>query len=172
MDKKNHIDAESVRSLALLLKETGVTEIEYQLDSLRIRVAKSATVTNTIVSPTHAAQFAIPQPSACSTSPTIHEESRTAQKPEKDLGEQNPCEEEQFEAIKSPMVGVVYVAPSPDEQPFVKVGDEVKDGQTLLVIEAMKVMNLIKSPKNGVVKKILVQDRQPVEFDEPLIVIE
>ncbi|MDR1365987.1 MAG: acetyl-CoA carboxylase biotin carboxyl carrier protein [Holosporales bacterium] len=166
--KKDQIDAEAVRSLAGLLKETGLTEIEYQLDSLRIRVTKNIQAVSAALVTPAAVSAAIPlsqeiQPQFVPSTATKKSAQPTAEPSEVDADE--------GEAIRSPMVGVVYVAPSPGADPFVKVGETVSEGQTLLVIEAMKVMNMIKAPKSGTVTEVLVQDRQPVEYDEPLIII-
>ncbi|MDR1032278.1 MAG: acetyl-CoA carboxylase biotin carboxyl carrier protein [Holosporales bacterium] len=163
--KKDQIDAEAVRSLADLLKETGLTEIEYQLDNLRIRVAKNVQVVNAALAAPAAVSAIVQLPQEAQPEATLSTATTAQSTSEPDeVGTES-------EAIRSPMVGVVYVAPSPGADPFVKVGETVSEGQTLLVIEAMKVMNMIKAPKSGTVKEVLVQDRQPVEYGEPLIVI-
>lgn len=147
-------DDKLIRKLAALLDETGLSEIEYEAGGQRIRVGRT-TVT------AHAAPAAAAPALAPSASPAPVAEPRQASADAVPQG-----------AIVSPMVGTVYVAPEPGAAPFVRAGDEVQQGQTLLIIEAMKVMNPLTSPRAGKVTQILVQDGQPVEFGEPLIVVE
>jgi acetyl-CoA carboxylase biotin carboxyl carrier protein len=149
MADKLSIDEKLVRKLADLLDETGLTEIEYEAEGRRIRIAKGGA----------AAVFAPGAVAAPAAAP--------AAAAAEGGGEAVPAG-----AITSPMVGTAYVADEPGKPAFVKVGDQVSEGQTLLIIEAMKVMNQIPSPRAGTVKAILVQDGQPVEFGEPLLVIE
>lgn len=145
---KFEVNEELVRKLADLLQETGLNEIEYEVNNHRIRVAKNAGVT------TVAAPSAPPAPCAPAPAPAGGPEAVPAG------------------AITAPMVGTVYVAGEPGAPAFVKVGDSVSEGQTLLIIEAMKVMNPLASPRAGTVKQILISDGQPVEYGEPLLVIE
>jgi acetyl-CoA carboxylase biotin carboxyl carrier protein len=152
-DAASSIDPRMVRRLADILIETGLTEIEVEQDGQRIRVAREITAAPTTVYAS--APQAAPAPAAAPAA--------TAAAPEA------PARGEQ---VKSPMVGTVYLRPQPDAEPFVRVGDRVSEGQTLLIVEAMKTMNPIPSPKAGVILEILVDDAQPVEFGEPLIVIE
>lgn len=141
------IDTKSVRKLADLLKETGLNEIEYQEGDKRIRcVAAQAPV---MVAPATPLTPAAATPAQQGT----------------------PKEAVTGTAIEAPMVGTVYLAPEPSAAPFVKVGDKVKAGDTLLIIEAMKVMNPIKAPIAGTITEILVSDAKPVEFGETLMVI-
>ena len=151
---KSSIDEDLVRSLAALLNETGLSEIEYAQDGLSVRVAKQLTAVHSI-----GAAPAGPAP-AGGTQPGAPE---TAAEP--DLS-QHPG------AIASPMVGVVYTSPDPASPAFVQVGDEVKEGQTLFLVEAMKVFNPISSPRAGRVTRILVENETPVEYGEPLAIIE
>ena len=146
---KFEVNEELVRKLADLLQETGLNEIEYEVNNHRIRVAKSAAVT-TVAAPQ--APLAVP----CAPL-----------KPGGGGPEAIPAG-----AITAPMVGTVYVASEPGSPPFVRVGDQVSEGQVLLIIEAMKVMNPLASPRAGTVKQIMVSDGQPVEYGEPLLVIE
>lgn len=141
------IDAAAIRELAELLSETRLTEIEIEQDGLRIRVCRQATVT-------HAAAPAPlpPTPAAEATAPT----KRDGHAPG---------------TVTSPMVGTVYVAPQPGTPPFVSVGDTVNEGDTLLIVEAMKTMNPILAPKAGTVKEICIQDAEPVEFGQALLVL-
>jgi len=144
---KFEVNEELVRKLADLLQETGLNEIEYEINNHRIRVAKSAGVT-TVAAPAAAAPCAPKTPTAGAP-------------------EAIPAG-----AVTAPMVGTVYVAGEPGSPPFVKVGDQVTEGQTLLIIEAMKVMNPMASPRAGTIKEIMITDGQPVEYGEPLLVIE
>ena len=144
-------DDKLIRKLAALLDETGLSEIEYEAGGQRIRVGRNT-----------AAAFAAPAPApapAAASAPAAERREGAAE-----AVPQN--------AIVSPMVGTVYVASEPGSEPFVKVGDQVQQGQTLLIIEAMKVMNPLTSPRAGKVTQIMVRDGQPVEFGEPLIVVE
>lgn len=141
-----------IRDLALLLDETNISEIEIEEDGLRIRVARNAGGGQYIQAPV--AQVAPVAPIA----PAAVEE---ACKPANNTN-----------AVKSPMVGTVYLSPEPGAPQFVNVGDKVKAGQTLVIIEAMKVMNPITAPTAGTVKEFLVRDAEPIEFDQPIIIIE
>jgi len=147
------IDARMVRKLADILTDTGLTEIEVEHNGLRIRVARSLTV-SAQVAPS-AAVYAAPAAAAPAAQPA-------------ELMPAAP----RGDAVNSPMVGTVYLQPQPGADPFVKVGDTVQAGQTLMIVEAMKTMNPIPAPKAGRVVEILVQDGQPVEFGEPLLVLE
>jgi acetyl-CoA carboxylase biotin carboxyl carrier protein len=141
---KTILDKALVKDLADLLNETSLTEIELSDGTFKIRVARQGTpAVNTVYAPAPIAEGPLSAPVAAAASPS--------------------------DAVKSPMVGNVYLSPRPGADAFVKVGDTVEKGQTLLIIEAMKVMNPIPSPVRGVVKAIFVQDSQPVEFNEPLI---
>jgi acetyl-CoA carboxylase biotin carboxyl carrier protein len=142
------VDAALVQELAELLATNGLTEIEVEDGDRRIRVARHA-------APSAAPAFAM-APAAAPAAPA-------ASAP--------PPEEVSGETIKSPMVGTVFLSAEPGAKPFIAVGDAVKAGDTLLIVEAMKVMNPITAPGGGIVKKILVGDGQPIEFDQPLIVI-
>ena len=146
---KFEVNEELVRKLADLLEETGLNEIEYEVNNHRIRVAKNAGVTTVAAPP-----VAVGAVSQGSAAPAGGPEAIPAG------------------AITAPMVGTVYVAGEPGAPPFVKVGDEIREGQTLLIIEAMKVMNPLVSPRAGTVKQIMISDGQPVEYGEPLLVIE
>ncbi|WP_395671847.1 acetyl-CoA carboxylase biotin carboxyl carrier protein [Phenylobacterium sp.] len=148
-------DARLVRKLADILTETGLSEIEVEHGELKIRVAKTVAAA--------AVQYA-PAPVAAAPAPA-------ASAPAAAAPEAVPAAV-RGDAVKSPMVGTVYLQPSPEAAPFVKVGDTVTAGQTLLIVEAMKTMNPIPAPKGGKVVEILVADGQPVEFGEPLAVIE
>ncbi|MBX7501738.1 acetyl-CoA carboxylase biotin carboxyl carrier protein [Qipengyuania sp. YG27] len=149
-----NVDTALVRELAEMLGETGLVEIEVEDGDRKIRVSRGggvamATAPAAMAAPTVAA----PAPAA------------TAPAPEASAGA------DVAGAIKSPMVGTVYLAPEPGAADFISVGASVKEGQTLVIVEAMKVMNPITADKAGTVKAILVENAQPVEFDQPLVVI-
>ncbi len=150
------IDPEAVRALAELLRETDLTEIEYQVDSLRIKVLR--TVPQTVI------PVAAPVTSA-SVSQSVTQSAEPQQSTAESL-ENHPG------VIEAQMVGTVYLSPGPGADPFVTVGSTVSQGQTLFIIEAMKVMNMIKAPRSGVVKHIFVKDAQPVEYGDPVLIIE
>ena len=144
------IDARLVRRLAAILNDTGLTEIEVERGDLRIKVARNGGVAPM---PTVYAAPA-PAPVATSSAPARVTEA-----------------EHEGDVVNSPMVGTVYLQPEPGAPPFVRVGDTVSEGQTLLIIEAMKTMNPIPAPRAGRILEMLVADGQPVEFGEPLAVI-
>jgi acetyl-CoA carboxylase biotin carboxyl carrier protein len=145
-----------VRRLAAILNDTGLSEIEVERGDLKIRVSRTLVAAPVAVA-------AMPAPVAA------HAPAAAASSAEPQFtGEALPP----GEVIKSPMVGTVYMQSQPGAPPFIKVGDTVTQGQTLLIIEAMKTMNPIPAPKAGVVRAILAEDGQPVEFGEPLAVIE
>ena len=148
---KNEIDEDLVKNLTRLLEENNLTEIEYGRDGWHIRVGRSGSVT---VSEARRGSL------DADTSPG------TAPGPDASSAADNP------NAVTSPMVGVVFTGPDSDSPPFVKPGDEVTEGQTLLLIEAMKVFNPITAPKSGRVTEILVANGAPVEFGEPLLILE
>jgi len=147
---KTDIDENLVRKLASLMDETGLTEIEYGSDGVNIRVSKASNVS--VAAPLAAAPAAAIAPA-------------TTEVPATDAGSHAG-------AVKSPMVGVVYTSSDPDSPDFIKVGDQVSEGQTLLLIEAMKVFNPILAPKAGRVTQIMVNSGSPVEFGEPMVIIE
>jgi acetyl-CoA carboxylase biotin carboxyl carrier protein len=144
-DGKPAIDKELIRELAKLLDETGLTEIEIERKGLRVRVGRAGTVTHV------AAPLAIahPLPMTAIADPSKH-----------------------AGAVTSPMVGTAYRGAAPGAAPFVDLGSKVVAGETLLIIEAMKTMNQIPAPRSGTVTQILIEDGQPVEFGEPLVIIE
>lgn len=150
---KHDLDSELIRKLAGLLDETGLTELEYATQAVRIRVARNASPAGFFAGPAPMAAPAANAPAVAAVVPAA----RAADHPG---------------VMTSPMVGTVYVSPEPGAAPFVKVGDTVRQGQTLLIVEAMKVMNPLVAPKAGKITEILVQDNTPVEFGEPLLVIE
>jgi acetyl-CoA carboxylase biotin carboxyl carrier protein len=149
------IDARLVRKLADILTDTGLSEIEVEHGGLKIRVAK--TLTAAPVQVAAAAPIAMAAPVAAAVATPAADAAAPVRA---------------GEVVKSPMVGTVYMQPQPDAPPFVKVGDTVQAGQTLMIVEAMKTMNPIPAPKGGRIVEILVSDAQPVEFGEPLVVIE
>jgi len=151
-DGNDSIDPKLVRKLADILTDTGLTEIEVEQGGLKIRVARQITMSQAPV--TYAAPVATIAPTMAAVAPPAAEAAPRGQD------------------VKSPMVGTVYLRPSPEADAFVKIGDRVAAGQTLLIVEAMKTMNPIPATVAGVILEILVGDGQPVEFGEPLVVIE
>lgn len=152
--KKTGVDQQLIRDLAGILNDTNLTEIEVELGDLKVRVSRQAQTVHAVAAPqpiyaSAPAQAAAPA-AAASTAPA-------------DISKN---------AVPSPMVGTAYLAPSPDAKPFIEIGQKVKEGQTLLIIEAMKTMNQIPSPRSGTVTAILFEDAQPVEYGMPLVVIE
>jgi|SRR5579859_4928006 len=147
-------DVRLVRDLADVLNETGLTEIEVERGDLRIRVAKTLTVAA-------AAPAAVPATTVAPAGGLAPAAAAVAAPPAKPAGDM----------VKSPMVGTVYLQSQPGSPPFVRVGDRVSQGQTLLLVEAMKTMNPIGAPRDGVVAELLVADGQPVEYGEPLVVL-
>ncbi|MCC6890798.1 MAG: acetyl-CoA carboxylase biotin carboxyl carrier protein [Hyphomicrobiales bacterium] len=153
-DSEEHADStaadrEIIRALARILDEAGLTEIELERDGLRVRIARQA---QPIASA--APRPAVPAPGAIPADDTAGDAAN------------HPG------TVPSPMVGTAYLAPEPGARPFVEVGSQVRIGQTLLIIEAMKTMNQIPAPRAGRVVQVLVNDGQPVEFGEPLMIIE
>jgi len=150
-------DSALIRELALLLDETSLTEIEIERAGLRVRVARNisiaAAMPHGIAPIAHAPVAAAPAAGPAAAVPVA------------DFADHPGV-------VPSPMVGTVYWAPEPGAKPFIEVGARVAAGQTLLIIEAMKTMNQIPSPRAGTVTQILVEDGQPVEFGEPLVIIE
>jgi acetyl-CoA carboxylase biotin carboxyl carrier protein len=149
--KKTGVDQQLIRDLAGILNDTNLTEIEVELGDLKVRVSRQAPAVHAIAAPQPGYAPAAAQPAAA-TAPAAAEPSKNA--------------------VPSPMVGTAYLAPSPDAKAFIEIGTKVKEGQTLLIIEAMKTMNQIPSPRAGTVTAILFEDGQPVEYGMPLVVIE
>jgi acetyl-CoA carboxylase biotin carboxyl carrier protein len=141
------VDHELIKELTQLLDDTGLTEIEIEQDGRRIRVARQSGVV--AAAPVLATPLAQPVPAAVAADPAKHPG-----------------------LVVSPMVGTAYAAAEPGARPFIEVGSKVKAGDTLLIIEAMKTMNQIPAPRSGTVVQILFEDGQPVEFGEPLVIIE
>lgn len=158
-DAAGEIDAALVRSLADILNDTDLTEIEVERGDLKIKVKREVTVA---AAPIHYA----PQPAATPVAPA------SAPAPASMPSDPATIVARAGEEVKSPMVGTAYLQASPEAPAFVKPGDKVKKGQTLLIVEAMKTMNPIQAPRDGVVAEILVGDAQPVEFGEPLVLLE
>jgi acetyl-CoA carboxylase biotin carboxyl carrier protein len=154
MPKTPAIDHDVIRDLAKLLDETGLTEIEFERDGVSVRVARHLSAT-----------------SLSATSPRL----RSAEAPGSVPATAAPAEIDPTQhpgAVISPMVGTVYLGPAPGARPFVEVGGQVKAGEPLLIIEAMKTMNQIPAPRSGTVIQVLVGDGQPVEYGQPLMIIE
>ena len=151
--KSTGVNKDLIRDLAEILNDTNLSDIEVEQGDLRIRVSRQLNAgapVQTVYAPSPAAP-------AAPAAPALAESAK------EDLTKN---------AVTSPMVGTAYLAPAPGARPFVEVGQKVSEGQTLIIIEAMKTMNQISSPRAGTVKAILVEDAQPVEFGEPLVVVE
>jgi len=153
----NTSDTKLVRELAKILNDTDLNEIEMRKGDLKIRVSKGGGLVQTIAAAAPAPVAAAPVSSQPVAAPAAATEKQDASA--------HPG------AVKSPMVGTAYVRPSPDADAFVSVGDKVKEGDTIMLIEAMKTFNPITAPKSGKIEDILVQDSQPVEFGEALFII-
>lgn len=149
-DPKFPIDADAIRTLAGLLDETGLTEIEVEDGDRKLRVSRGGTV------------VAAPAPMAIGLGVPTHAAELAAE----------AADVSHPGAVKSPMVGTVYIAPEPGAAPYVKVGDQVSEGDTLVIIEAMKVMNPIRAPRSGLVSRVLVENGSPVEYGQVLMVID
>ena len=152
-ERAMRIDPELVRELAALLTEAELTEIEVQDGDRRIKVTREPAPV-------------IGMAAAAAPTPAV-----AAPPPAPAVAPVEAAEEVTGTTVKSPMVGTAYLSSEPGAKPFAEVGDAVKSGDTLLIVEAMKVMNPITAPSGGVVKKLMVSDGQPVEFDQPLVVI-
>jgi acetyl-CoA carboxylase biotin carboxyl carrier protein len=156
-DQKDSVEKALIRELAELLNETGLSEIEIDRNGLRVRVARQAMIQATAVPQAQPAETA----SALRAAGATQAPARIGPDPAAHPG-----------CVKSPMVGTAYRSPEPGSAPFIEIGSRVVQGQTLMIIEAMKTMNHIPAPKAGTVKEILVENGQPVEFGEPLVIIE
>jgi acetyl-CoA carboxylase biotin carboxyl carrier protein len=147
MSTKKKIDADLVREMAALLEETGLVEIEYEDEGFKLRLARGV-----VSGPAAAAA-----PVAMAVAPLAAEDSRPAADPG---------------AVTSPMVGTVFMSPEPGAEPFVRAGDMVTEGDTLLLLEAMKTFNEVRAPRSGKIARILVADGTPVEYGEPLLILQ
>ncbi|MCF1466841.1 acetyl-CoA carboxylase biotin carboxyl carrier protein [Agrobacterium vitis] len=160
-EKKTGIDQALIRELANILNETDLSEIEVEQDALRIRVSRAAPQ---MVAPQmmampqmqYGAPYGAPAPAAAPAPVAVAA----------------PATRDLSKAVTAPMVGTVYMSPAPGSKPFIEVGATVKEGQTLLIIEAMKTMNQIPSPRSGKVVEILIDDASPVEYGEAMVIIE
>ena len=152
MTKNQIIDEEikqAIKELTNMLEELNLSEIQIENDKIgKVKVARN------------------------NYKQQIPNVSTNQEKTDNDAKNDNLINEDEENIIKSPMVGTIYLQPEPDSDPFIKTGDKVKKGQTLLIVEAMKTMNDIVADKNGTIKEILVKNEQPVQFDDPLIIIE
>jgi acetyl-CoA carboxylase biotin carboxyl carrier protein len=142
-----------VQELADILESAGLVELEYETEEVSIRLSRASSVAAPVMTATPVAAPAAPAASPAPSDAPVDAANHPG-------------------AVTSPMVGTAYLAPEPGASDFVKEGDSVKEGQTLLIIEAMKVMNPITAPKAGVVKSIIISNAQPVEYGEALVIIE
>ena len=149
---KQGVDQQLIRDLAGILNDTNLTEIEVELGDLKVRVSRHSPAVHAVAAPAYAPAAPTSPQFPASAAPAVADVSKNA--------------------VPSPMVGTAYLSPSPDAKPFIMVGQAVTEGQTLLIIEAMKTMNQIPSPRAGTVTAILFEDAQPVEYGMPLVVIE
>ena len=156
-------DSQVIKDLAELLNETGLTEIEIESGGMRIKVARGCDQATAYVP-------APPPAGAPSAAPAETQNTPGAETPDAPAPAEDPAVHPG--AVKSPMVGTAYLSPEPSAAAFIKVGDTVSEGQTLLIVEAMKTMNPITAPRAGKITQIIVQNEQPVEFDQPLVIIE
>jgi acetyl-CoA carboxylase biotin carboxyl carrier protein len=152
------IDARLVRKLADILQDTGLSEIEVERGDLKIRVVRALGASAQAVTVAAPVAYAPPAPVAPVAAAAPAPAPAAAELPKGDV-------------IKSPMVGTVYMQPQPGAEPFCKVGDTVNEGQTLLIVEAMKTMNPISAPRSGKIVEILIADGDPIEFGEPLVIL-
>jgi acetyl-CoA carboxylase biotin carboxyl carrier protein len=150
-EKKNGIDKGLIRDLANILNDTDLTEIEVEQDDMRIRVSRAST-TQYVQAPIAAAPLAAAPVAAAPVAA--------------------PAPADNKNAVTAPMVGTAYLSPAPGAKAFIEVGATVKEGQTLLIIEAMKTMNQIPAPRPGKVTEILISDSSPVEYGQPLVIVE
>ena len=146
-----NVDTKLVRELAELLSETGLTEIEVEDGDRKIKVSRG------VAAPIQQVAAAVPAAVAATAAPA--------------QAAAEPAAPDTANAIRSPMVGTAYLHPEPGADPFIKTGSQVKAGDTLLIVEAMKVMNPIAATKDGTVQQILIENAQPVEYDQPLVVV-
>jgi acetyl-CoA carboxylase biotin carboxyl carrier protein len=154
-EKKTGIDQALIRDLANILNDTDLTEIEVEQEDLRIRVSRAGTP-QYLQAPIAGPMAYAPAAAAAPVAPAAP--AKAARNPDN--------------VVSAPMVGTVYIASAPGSAPFIQVGSVIKEGQTLLIIEAMKTMNQIPAPKSGTVTEILVEDGRPVEYGEALVVVE
>ena len=161
MPKDGPTDQDLIRAIAELLNEQNLAEIEIEREDLRVRVTRSFAQSGV-------QQMMVPAPAPLSAAPHAHASAAptTPTKPPVDALASNPG------TLTSPMVGTAYLAPEPGKPNFAAVGTRVSEGQTILIIEAMKTMNQIPAHRSGVIARILVEDTQPVEYGQPLAVIE
>lgn len=150
------IDASAIRVLSDLFKETDLTEIEYEINGCRIRLAR----TGPSYGPMPTFSMAMPQASSAPTAAPV-----VCPAPSHDPADHPGV-------VKSPMVGTAYLSPKPGAPKFIEIGTTVAEGQTILIIEAMKVMNPLKSPRAGRISQVLIDNGSPVEFDQPLLIID
>lgn len=164
MSKSSEVDQELIKAIAELLNEANLAEIEIEQDDFRVRVTRSFASSAPQVVAAAPAPVAAPAPAPAAPAPANVVTPQPAAAAD-DLAS-NP------DTLTSPMVGTAYLSPEPGATPFITVGSKVSEGQTVLIVEAMKTMNQIPAHKSGTISRILVEDAQPVEYGEPLVVID
>jgi len=162
--KTAEFNSKLIGEIAQIMSDTGLTEVELTQGGTTLRLSKQTNVVTTVASAPATVQAAPAAPAAAPSAPAA--EAPGAAPSEAESMAEHPG------TVTSPMVGTVYLAPSPGAEKFVSAGDQVKEGDTLMIIEAMKVMNPLPAPQSGTVKAVLVSDAQPVEFGDPLVIIE
>ena len=165
------MDLKEIENLLDLIAESEVNEVSIEEGDFKIKVKKKPDIKESSAPQQMPMQYQVPAQPQQAPQPQ-----QTPQQPQQSSGSETPGESDgdnqpSGDVVKSPIVGTFYRAPSPDDDPFVKVGDTVEKGQTLCIVEAMKIMNEIESDYSGEVKKILVEDGEPVEYDQPLFII-
>ncbi len=164
MNNEKLPSGEYIKYIADLVSENELTKIEVETEEVKITIAKKQEViTQTVAAPAVAAAPA-------QQVSTVEAAASTKVTNGADISEQDA--KNHAGVVTAPMVGIVFTRPDPNDDPYIKVGDTVKEGQTLLLVEAMKVFNPLKSPRNGVIKQIFVDDNEPVEFGQPLLIID
>ncbi|WP_372636863.1 acetyl-CoA carboxylase biotin carboxyl carrier protein [Fodinibius sp.] len=161
------MDLKVIENLLELIAKSEVNEVSIEEGDFKIKVKKKADVEQ----PSMPVQYQMPAPALQQPAGGQQPAPQQPAAGKKEGGDEEESDETSGEVVKSPIVGTFYRSPSPDDDPFVKVGDQVEEGQTICIVEAMKIMNEIESDYSGEIKKILVDDAEPVEYDQPLFII-
>lgn len=161
------MDLKIIENLLNLIAKSEVNEVSIEEGDFKIKVKKKADIEQ----PSVPVQYQMPAQTVQQSAGSQQQAPQQPAQPEEESGDQEESDQPSGEVVKSPIVGTFYRSPSPDEDPFVKVGDQIEKGQTICIVEAMKIMNEIESDYSGEIKKILVEDAEPVEYDQPLFII-